>query len=115
MSDFASGVLVGILSLWLFQYGLAAWINHKEQKLIEQLEREITQHNLDNNIWARLEEHNGQYYLYNAKNNEFLGQGSDYADLFQHVDSTHPGKTVVIGEGDWETRNRLKQDYQSQQ
>lgn len=115
MSDFASGVLVGIFGLWAFQHLLTAWVIRREEKLVKKLEQEITQYNQDNNIWARVEEHGGQYYLYNATNDEFLAQGSGYQDLLQKVDSIHPGKTVVIGEGEWSVRNRLKQELKAQQ
>ena len=59
-------------------------------------------------IRAHVEEHNGVFYFYNEKNNEFLIQGSNIKELIEHLESRRPGTTVHVVRGDEAAIAQLK-------
>jgi hypothetical protein len=104
MLEFLVGVVVGAGVLYLF----AAWILRRliSQAMSEDAVTAAREEDLI--IRASVEEHNGVFYFYNEKNNEFLVQGSNLQELLEHLESRRPGTTVQVVNGDKETIAHLK-------
>ena len=104
MLEFLSGVVIGAGVLYVF----AVWTI---RRLILQAMTEdaITATREENLIKrAHVEEHNGVFYFYDEKNNEFLVQGSNLQELLEHLESRWPGTTVQVVNGDESTIANLK-------
>jgi hypothetical protein len=93
MLEFLSGVVVGAGALYL----LAQWFI---KRLIAKVQAEVDTRETDLVIRAAVEQHNGVYYFYNEKNNEFLVQGKNLQELLDHLESRRPGTTVHVVRGD---------------
>lgn len=59
-------------------------------------------------INARMEEHQGQFYLYHADTNEFIAQGATAQDLDQRTDQRYGHQPVVITDIDPQTLERYR-------
>ena len=95
MLEFLLGVVVGagllyVGAVWTIRRMISQAI---AEDVAEQREEDLV-------IRAHVEEHNGVFYFYNEKNNEFLIQGSDIKELIAHLESRRPGTTVHVVRGD---------------
>lgn len=103
MLEFFMGVVVGagllyVGAVWTIRRMISQAI---AEDVAEQREEDLV-------IRAHVEEHNGVFYFYNEKNNEFLIQGSDIKELIAHLESRRPGTTVHVVRGDDATIAQLK-------
>ena len=103
MLEFLLGVVVGagllyVGAVWTIRRMISQAI---AEDVAEQREEDLV-------IRAHVEEHNGVFYFYNEKNNEFLIQGSDIKELIAHLESRRPGTTVHVVRGDDATIAQLK-------
>ena len=104
MLEFFMGVVVGAGVLYVF----AVWtIRRLIARALEE-DAMTSAHEEDLVIRACVEEHNGVFYFYNEKNNEFLIQGSDIKELIEHLESRRPGTTVNVVKGDDATIAQLR-------
>ena len=104
MFEFLSGVVVGAGLLYVFAvYSIRRLISRalEEDAVTAAREEDLV-------IRAHVEEHNGVFYFYNEKNNEFLIQGSDIKELIAHLESRRPGTTVHVVRGDEAVIAQLK-------
>ena len=67
---------------------------------IDELMTRITKKIEDNIISARMEEHQGQFYLFRTDNNEFIAQGSTADEVDAHTDSRFGKKSVIVTDAD---------------
>jgi hypothetical protein len=101
MLEFLAGVVVGAAALYL----MTVWTM---RRLISRAMAEDAAADEDLVIRAHVEEHNGVFYFYNEKNDEFLVQGSNLKELIEHLESRRPGTTVHVVNGDEKTIANLK-------
>ena len=104
MLEFLMGVVVGAGVLYVFAvYSIRRLISRalEEDAMTAAREEDLV-------IRAHVEEHNGVFYFYNEKNNEFLIQGSDIKELIEHLESRRPGTTVHVVRGDEAAIAQLK-------
>ncbi len=101
MLEFLAGVVVGAAALYL----MTVWTM---RRLIARAMQEDAADIEDLVIRAHVEEHNGVFYFYNEKNDEFLVQGSNLKELIEHLESRRPGTTVHVVKGDESTIANLK-------
>lgn len=102
MLEFLLGVMVGagllyVLTVWTMRRVIA----RAEDAVTAAQEKDLV-------IRAHVEEHNGVFYFYNEKNNEFLIQGCDITELIEHLESRRPGTTVHVVRGDEAAIAQLK-------
>lgn len=103
MLEFLLGVVVGagllyVGAVWTIRRMISQAI---AEDVAEQREEDLV-------IRACVEEHNGVFYFYNEKNDEFLIQGRDIKELIAHLESRRPGTTVHVVRGDDATIAQLK-------
>ena len=104
MLEFLMGVVVGAGVLYVFAvYSIRRLISRalEEDAMTAAREEDLV-------IRAHVEEHNGVFYFYNEKNNEFLIQGSDIKELIEHLESRRPGTIVHVVRGDEAAIAQLK-------
>ena len=95
MLEFFMGVVVGagllyVGAVWTIRRMISQAI---AEDAAEQCEEDLV-------IRACVEEHNGVFYFYNEKTEEFLIQGSNIKELIEHLESRRPGTTVHVVRGD---------------
>ena len=103
MLEFLLGVVVGagllyVGAVWTIRRMISQAI---AEDVAEQREEDLV-------IRACVEEHNGVFYFYNEKNDEFLIQGRDIKELIAHLESRRPGTTVHVVRGDEAAIAQLK-------
>ena len=103
MLEFLLGVVVGagllyVGAVWTIRRMISQAI---AEDVAEQREEDLV-------IRAHVEEHNGVFYFYNEKNDEFLIQGRDIKELIAHLESRRPGTTVHVVRGDEAAIAQLK-------
>ena len=103
MLEFLLGVVVGAGALYV---GAVWTIRRMISKAIAEDAAEQREEDLV--IRACVEEHNGVFYFYNEKNDEFLIQGRDIKELIAHLESRRPGTTVHVVRGDEAAIAQLK-------
>jgi hypothetical protein len=104
MLEFFSGVVIGaglfyVFAVWTVRRVIARAM--AEDAVTAAQEKDLV-------IRAHVEEHNGVFYFYNEKNNEFLIQGGDITELIEHLESRRPGTTVHVVRGDEAAIAQLK-------
>jgi hypothetical protein len=101
---FAGIVLAVIVGRWILARATAQAEQQIEQ-IIQQLKQEI-----DQTITARVEEHDGMFYVYDSENNNFLAQGENLEVLKQRIESRIKNARVYVTQGDPDVIARLKSD-----
>jgi hypothetical protein len=78
-------------------------------QLTKQLEDSIEQsEKLAQNIEARVEEHAGVFYVYNAQDESFIAQGRTVEELREHINRRSIEGRIFITKGDNDVIQRLK-------
>lgn len=107
MTEFIVGLIFGIaLTLVVVRIALTIAVRRAEAT-IQALEQAINVLN-SSTISARVEEHDGVFYVYNAEDGTFLVQGSSMTELQEKLDSQYQNKNIVVTEGDESVLARLK-------
>ena len=90
---------------WLiFNLIVRPWLNRYLVNKIDELDQQIA---YIKQVYktAKIEEHHGQFYLFDAETDEFLGQGRDAQEF---ADKLRKDMTIKIVEGDPEVISRFK-------
>lgn len=105
--DFLLGLAVGIIGTTIVIRILLSMAVRRAEATIQALEYAINE--LKNStVSARVEEHDGVFYVYNAEDGTFLVQGSSMIELQEKLDSQYQNKNIVVTEGDESVLTRLK-------
>jgi hypothetical protein len=104
MIDFFIGVVVGVALFYIgIKIAIRILVNYL-YKQIEELQKEVDNAKID----ARLEEHNGVFYVYKIEDNSFLGQGQTLGELKEHFKNRTNEYRINIAEGDDHAIAKLK-------
>lgn len=57
---------------------------------------------------ARLEEYQGQFFLYHSETNEFIAQGATEKEVSAHTDANVPNCAVVVTQADHDVLERFR-------
>lgn len=111
-TDFLLGALIGsVLAVIIFRIAIGIAVRRASEDLETLLA--AVQTVAENNIVARVEEHDGVFYIYSTHDDTFLVQGSTLAEIQAKLTTMHAGKNIVVGEGDAAVLARLKGTAQS--
>lgn len=111
MIEFLIGFVTGIVACYfIIKMMLRSLIKRLEEALSEETNPESAS---SNKISARVEEHNGVFYVYNIDNNAFLGQGSTFSEIKRTLEERFPSSNVFISEGDKGVIEKIKLSEQS--
>jgi hypothetical protein len=106
MIEFALGILVGVVAMYIVLKVLANILFKRLEKELAELDQELKM--LDSVVTARVEEENGVFYIYSVNDNMFLAQGRTIDEIKQVVESRDATKKVMVTEGDPAVIDRLK-------
>ena len=59
-------------------------------------------------ISARVEEHDGVFYIYNTEDDSFMAQGSTISELRERIEQRWKDAQVFVNEGDQSVIDRLR-------
>ena len=106
--DFMLGVLIGIAISIIIGNILLNIANSRVDRQIEKLFQELKE-KVDNvAIPVRVELHNGIFFVYRVKDNTFLTQGANLAEIRENVQIIAKDMHVYIAEGDDDVIRALK-------
>ena len=103
----AIGMAIGLVAAYFLLQVFVGWMLRRSEERLEMLVRAM-ETVAANQIAARVEEENGIFYVYNAKDGSFLAQGTTLTELREHIESRWPDATVSVTEGDIAVLERLK-------
>jgi hypothetical protein len=107
MFEFFIGLAVGMMIMALAVKIIANMAVRYLERQLQELEKTVEQ--LDNlKVPARVEEHQGIFYVYALDGDRFLAQGTSMAELKQRVESHSQTMHVVLTEGDPDVLARLQ-------
>jgi len=101
--DFFLGLAVGVaVSYLITRFIVWATMRQIEREGIEveQLIQNMKQRVQERIVQARLEEHQGMFYLYRVDNNEFIAQGRSHAEIKTITDKRLPDLPVYVTEAE---------------
>jgi hypothetical protein len=104
--DFLFGIAVGIAIVALTVWIAIRRIRHQLEAVLEKAHQDFS----EVKITARVEEHAGVFYLYNADTSEFLGQGSTASELIDRLGK--PNLNIVVNQGEHEALSKLREAVQ---
>jgi hypothetical protein len=106
MNDFVLGIIVGA---FFFYIGLRIFLALIVKRIEDQLAElsQSVQGSFNNLIEAKVEEHNGVFYIYNNKDQSFIVQGSTMKELREAIDAKFKGINITITHGDKDVLARL--------
>jgi len=107
MENFLIGMFVGVVVTAIaIRIALHLAVKRAE-RTIESLTKAIEQLKLDH-VAARVEEHQGVFYVYNATDNSFMAQGATLAELRATIEARWSDRRVLVTEGEPEVLDRLR-------
>lgn len=105
--DFLLGLGIGIVATAIVIRILLAIAVRRAEATIQALEYAINE--LKNStVSARVEEHDGVFYVYDAEDDTFLVQGTDLSELKRNLETRYRDKNIVVTQGDESVLARLK-------
>lgn len=106
MNDFVLGMIAGA---FLFYIGLRIFLGIAMRQLQSRLEElaHTLEENQRNLIEAKVEEHNGTFYVYNTKDQSFIVQGTTMKEVREAIDAKFKGVSINITQGDKDVLARL--------
>ena len=96
---FASGLIVAYIIVKVVVWSTLRQLEQDDirvDELIDKMKQKIEQ----NIIAARMEEHQGLFYLYRADNNEFIAQGATADEIDARTDERFGKKAVIVTDAD---------------
>ena len=103
MIEFALGIVVGMMVAYVI-VKVVVWSTLRQLERdnieIDELMTKITKKIENNIIAARMEEYQGQFYIYRTDNNEFIAQGATAAEIDAHTDQRFGKKSVIVTDAD---------------
>ena len=108
MESFLIGFVIGSILVWV-AYGIMIRIATKQaqeqiQTLVSAIEKEAK-----NIIQARVELHDGIFYVYNTNDGSFMAQGTTMTEIRQSIESRWHEARVYVTEGEKDVIEALKQ------
>lgn len=111
MPEFILGIFTGILIHYITMR-IVVWATLRQMERrgieIENLVQKIRQDAQALVVEARLEEHQGEFFLYRVDNGEFIAQGTTAREIQDRTEKRITGRAVVVTESDDEVMERYR-------
>lgn len=107
MNDIVLGLIVGATATFILGYVLLKIAERKAEDNLEKL-LAVIQHLQTHMILARVEEHQGVFYVYNVRDDSFMAQGVSIDELRERIEQRWPQADVSVTEGDQAVLERLR-------
>lgn len=103
------GVALGVLIMCMF---IRSAVREALESADDSLARlkNLVEQEIDRTVQTRVEEHNGVYYIYNVKDDAFLGQGTTLKEVKDCIAKRLPNTNVNITEGDINIIKKLRSE-----
>ena len=107
MIEFVIGVVLGIIVTGLVLLLFAKWLVRRAEANIDAITAELKQL-AENIIPARVEQHDGVFYVYNTRDGSFIAQGTSLDEIKNRIEERMKDATVMVTEGDADVLQKLK-------
>lgn len=107
MENFIIGLVVGAIATAVVLRVALYLAVRQAEKTLEALEQALQKIHTDM-IPARVEQHDGVFYVYNARDNSFIAQGTSLAELRIRIEGRMKHAQVIVQEGDPAVLEALK-------
>ena len=107
MIEFIVGVVAGVVLTVLVATWLMRTIVARTEADIDAIVAEIKKVS-ENIIPARVEQHDGVFYVYNTRDNSFIAQGESITEIKARIEERMKDATVMVTEGDPNVLQKLK-------
>lgn len=107
MIEFIIGLIFGIVAASLVILLLIQRLVNRAAANIDAVAAEIEQL-AQKIIPARVEQHDGVFYVYNTRDGSFIAQGQTVAEIRGRIEERMKDATVMVTEGDADVLQRLK-------
>ena len=107
MIEFIVGLILGMVVTGLVIFLLAQWLVNRTAANIDTITAELKQL-AENIIPARVEQHEGVFYVYNTRDGSFIAQGTSISEIKSRIEERMKDTTVMVTEGDIDVLQRLK-------
>ena len=106
--DFFFWLMLSYMLCQIVLNGFLLWFaNHLEKQLLAEVKEQES-----NEVLARLEVVENQFFLYNNETNQFLGQGGTVQKLTEQITSRFPNRDVKIVAGKKNECELLKRELE---
>jgi hypothetical protein len=107
MENFIIGAVAGVIvTAVVLRVALHIAVRHAERTL--DALQEALEKMRANLIPARVEQHEGMFYVYNTRDNSFIAQGTSLAELKSRIDDRMKDVQVIVQEGEPAVLEALK-------
>jgi len=107
MIEFIVGLVLGIIVTGLVLLLFAQWLVRRTSANIDAITAELKQL-AENIIPARVEQHDGVFYVYNTRDGSFIAQGTSIDEIKNRIEERMKDATVMVTEGDTDVLQKLK-------
>ena len=111
MTEFIVGVVLGTVVTGLVLLLFAQWLVRRAEANINAITAELKQL-AENIIPARVEQHDGVFYVYNTRDGSFIAQGTSIDEIKARIEERMKDATVMVTEGDQSVLDQLKSSRQ---
>ena len=107
MIEFVIGMVAGVVitvvvAVWVVK-GLVARAEADIDAIVAEIKKTA-----ENIIPARIEQHDGVFYVYNTRDGSFIAQGTSLAEIKARIEERMKDATVMVTEGDTDVLQKLK-------
>ena len=113
MMEFFTGLVLGIaVGVFIVLMFIRSAVREALESTNDSLAKlkNLVEEEIECTVQTRIEEHNGIYYVYNIKDETFLGQGTTLKEIIVSITKRLPNTNVNITEGDIEIIKKLKSE-----
>lgn len=107
MIEFIVGVVLGMVVTGLVLLLIAQRLVNRASANIDAIAAELKQL-AENIIPARVEQHDGVFYVYNTRDGSFIAQGTSIDEIKHRIEERMKDATVMVTEGDTDVLQKLK-------
>jgi hypothetical protein len=107
IEDMLIGFAIGVALTTVAVKIAMAIAMHNAMQTIQALEKALETLQ-DNMVKARVEQHDGMFYVYNTQDNSFIAQGTSLSELKSRIEERMRNANVVVTEGDDSVLKALK-------
>ena len=107
MIEFVVGVAAGVVVTVVVAVWVVKGLVSRAEADIDSIVAEIKK-TAENIIPARVEQHDGVFYVYNTRDGSFIAQGTSIAEIKARIEERMKDATVMVTEGDADVLRQLQ-------
>ena len=107
MIEFLTGMIAGVVIAVVVAVWVVRSLVTRAEADIESILAEVKK-TAEHIIPARIEQHDGVFYVYNTRDGSFIAQGASISEIKSRIEERMKDATVMVTEGDTDVLQRLR-------